>query len=255
MAILFDKTLHNGYFGKLPFGSKDKFAKITNTTLLLVMLTWLRQLEEYFYKIGDTNENGDWNTHRKYCLVKARSVTKDFPLEKIHMSKANNTTVEKITSVSWIKPNNKINKKVIKSLEEWAAKILCRGDDYVKNKATADNETKKRFNRTKTHGPKQYAMSNRSYKLNNQDTRNSVHIVYCTPQEQQHKSPDQLFLHVGDFMKGEVDKMTKTTDKKMQTKKTSNYSTVQMRQLHALLHLPMKTVTKKFHHLRKCKHT
>jgi hypothetical protein len=89
-------------------------------------------------------------------------------------------------------------------------------------------------------------MSNRSYKLNNQDTRNSVHIVHFTPQEQQHKSPDQLFLHVGDFMKGEIEKMTKTTDKKMQTKKTSNYSTVQMRWLHALLHLPIKTITKKF---------
>ncbi len=65
---------------------------------------------------------------------------------------------------------------------------------------------KKCFDRTKTHGPKQYAMSNRSYKLNNQDKRNSVHIVHCTPQEQQNKSPDQLFLHVGDFMKGEIEK-------------------------------------------------
>ncbi len=151
MTILFDKTLHNGYFGKLPFGSKDKFTKMTNTTLPLVMLTWLCHLEEYFYKIGDTNESGDWNTHRKYCPVKAWSVTKEFPLENIHMSKANNTTVEKITSVSWIKPDNKINKKVVKSLEEWAAKILCLDNEYVKNKATADNKTKKRFNRTKTH--------------------------------------------------------------------------------------------------------
>jgi hypothetical protein len=102
LTILFDKTLHNGYFGKLPFGSKDKFAKMTNTTLPLVMLMWSCQLEEYFYKIDDTNENKDWNTHGKYCPVKARSVTKDFPLENIHMnmSKANNTTVEKITSVS-----------------------------------------------------------------------------------------------------------------------------------------------------------
>jgi hypothetical protein len=178
------------------------------------MLTWLHQLEEYFHKIGDTNKNGDWNTHGKYCPVKAQSVTKDFSLENIHMSKANNTTVEKITSVLWIKSNNKINKKVVKSLEEWAVKILCRDKDYAKNQATADKETKKRFNRTKTNKPKQYAMLNRSNKLNNQDTRNSVHIVHCTPQEQQHKSPDQLFLHVGDFMKGDIDNMTKTTDKK-----------------------------------------
>jgi hypothetical protein len=127
LTILFDKNLHNGYFGKLPFGSKDKFAKMTNTTLPLVMLTWLHQLEEYFFKIGDTNENGGWNTHGKYCPVKARSVTKEFPLENIHMSKANDTTVEKIASVSWIKPNNKINKKVVKSLEEWSAKNLVSG--------------------------------------------------------------------------------------------------------------------------------
>jgi hypothetical protein len=59
LTILFDKTLHNRYFGKLPFGSKDKFAKMTNTTLPLVMVTWLPQLEEYFYKISDTNESGD----------------------------------------------------------------------------------------------------------------------------------------------------------------------------------------------------
>ncbi len=76
LTILVDKTLHNGYFGKLPFGSKDKFAKMTNTTLQLVMLTWLRQLEKYFYKIGDTNENGDWNAHGKYCPVEARSVAR-----------------------------------------------------------------------------------------------------------------------------------------------------------------------------------
>jgi hypothetical protein len=50
------------------------------------------------------------------------------------MSKANNTAVTKITSVEWIKPNSKNNKKVVKPLEEWAAKILCWDNDYVKTK-------------------------------------------------------------------------------------------------------------------------
>jgi hypothetical protein len=49
------KLYITGIFGKLPFGSKEKFAKMTNTALPLVELTWLRQLEEYFYEIGDTN--------------------------------------------------------------------------------------------------------------------------------------------------------------------------------------------------------
>jgi hypothetical protein len=33
VTILFDRTLHNGYFAKLPFGSREKFAKMTNITL------------------------------------------------------------------------------------------------------------------------------------------------------------------------------------------------------------------------------
>jgi hypothetical protein len=59
LTILFDKTLHNGYFRKLPFGSKDKFSKMTNTTLPLFVLTRLHQLEEFFYKIGDTFKSRD----------------------------------------------------------------------------------------------------------------------------------------------------------------------------------------------------
>jgi hypothetical protein len=186
--ILFDKTLHNGYFGKLPFGSRDKLTKMTNTTLPLVVLTWLCQLQEYFYKISDTNESGDWNSHRKYCPVKTKYVSKDFPLENIHMSKANDKAVTTIRSVEWIKPDSKNNKKVIKSLEEWAAKILCRDNEYVKNKVKADDETKKCFNRTTTHGTNQYAMMKKNYKPTNWDTRNSIEIVKITPARLGHKT-------------------------------------------------------------------
>jgi hypothetical protein len=112
------------------------------------LLTWLRQLEEYFYKIGDTNESRDWNAHRKYCPVKAKNVSKEFLLDNIHMIKANSIALTKITSVQWIKPNIKNNKKVVKSLEKWAAKILCWDKDYVNNKANADDKTKKCFDRT-----------------------------------------------------------------------------------------------------------
>ncbi len=140
---------------------------MTNITLPLVVLTWLHQLQKYFYKIGDTNENGDWNTHGKYAPVKARHVKREFSLDNMHMMKANSTAVAKITSVQWIKPNSKNTKKVVKSLQEWAAKILCRENDYVQNLANADEEMKKCFQRTKKHLPNQYAMSNTSYKLNN----------------------------------------------------------------------------------------
>jgi hypothetical protein len=53
LTILFQKTLHSGYFAKLPFGSKANFEKMPNTILPMILLTWLRQLQEHFYKISD----------------------------------------------------------------------------------------------------------------------------------------------------------------------------------------------------------
>jgi len=35
LQILFNKTEHSSYFGKLPFGKKTKFLKMENTTILL----------------------------------------------------------------------------------------------------------------------------------------------------------------------------------------------------------------------------
>jgi hypothetical protein len=70
----------------------------------------------------------------------------------------------------------------------------------VQNIANAAEKTKKRFQRTKKHSPSQYAMSNTSYKPNNQEASKIVNIVQFTPEQQQHKTPDQLYLHLCDFM-------------------------------------------------------
>jgi hypothetical protein len=111
---------------------------------------------------------------------------------------------------------------------------------------------KKHFQRTKKHSSNQYAMSKTSYKPNNQKASNNVHIVQFTPEQQQHKTPDQLYLHLCDFMMEGIETMTKTANKKK--KKTSNCSTVQMKRLHVLLNLPIKHMGKTFQILSKCKH-
>ncbi len=49
LNILFKNTEHSSYFGKLPFGKRTKFEKMANTTIPLVILTWLRQLQEPFF--------------------------------------------------------------------------------------------------------------------------------------------------------------------------------------------------------------
>jgi hypothetical protein len=118
LTILFEKTLHSGYFAKLPFGSKANFEKMPNTIIPLVVLKWLRQLQEHFYKISDTKESGDWNVHGKYCAVRTKHVSKYFPLDNVHMMKANSTSLVKVESVTCIKPGGKHTKGVVKSLEE-----------------------------------------------------------------------------------------------------------------------------------------
>ncbi len=132
LTILFQKTLHSRYFAKLPFGSKANFEKMPNTILPLVVLTWLRQLQEHFYEISDNKESGDWNVHGKYCALRTKHMSKDFPLGNVHMMKANSTSLVKVESVTCIKPDGKHTKGVVKSFEEWAAKILCwDNNDYV----------------------------------------------------------------------------------------------------------------------------
>ncbi len=49
LDILFDKTDHNSYFTELNFGSKEKFKSVHNYILHLVVLTWLKQLQQFFF--------------------------------------------------------------------------------------------------------------------------------------------------------------------------------------------------------------
>ena len=243
LSILLDKTLHTSYFGKLSFGSREKFAKMANTTspLPLVILTWLCKLQEDFYEIGDTNKNGDWNKHKTYCPVKAEKVSREFPLDNMHMIKANSATETKNTTLKLITPDNSHNKKVVKSLKEWAAKILCWENDYMQDLGNADNEEKH-----DQYGEKPYSMSKRNYKPNHQKPGGNVDIVKDFQiEQQQSKSPHQLYLHLSQFMTEEIGKLAKTTSNKKPKIKTSYCLTVQMKQLLVLLHLQIKEVTKK----------
>jgi hypothetical protein len=41
LDLLFDQTEHSSYFGKLNFGRKEKFKTMKNSSLYLLILTWL----------------------------------------------------------------------------------------------------------------------------------------------------------------------------------------------------------------------
>ncbi len=92
----------------------------------------------------------------------------------------------------------------------------------MQNLANTDEETKKHFQRTKKHLSIQYAMSTTSYKPNNQEANNNMIFFRFKPEQQRHKTPDLLYLHLCDFMMEGIGTMTKTANKKHTTKKTSN---------------------------------
>jgi hypothetical protein len=56
---VFDQTKHSSYVSKLNFGSKEKFKILNSSSLYLLILTWLRQLEEYSFSFEG---NGDFRS-------------------------------------------------------------------------------------------------------------------------------------------------------------------------------------------------
>ncbi len=81
-------------------------------------------------------------------------------------------------------------------------------------KQTLTKKRKKRFQRTEKHGLTQYAMTYNSYKPNEDHTNDSVDIETYTARQQQNKLEEQLFLHVSNYMKDEIETLGEKARKK-----------------------------------------
>jgi hypothetical protein len=143
LGILFNKTDHNSHFTKLNFGSKEKFKSMHNYTLPLVVLTWLRQLQHFFFTQKERDIKEDWNDYRKYWGTSSLA-TKHYPLTNIHMARANRDQRTPVDKISIFLPD-KEKQGVCVSLEEWAAQILKPNISTVLSNAMTDSKTKTRF--------------------------------------------------------------------------------------------------------------
>ncbi len=143
---LFDRTKQSSYFSKLNFGSKEKFKTLNNSSLYLLILTWLRQLEEYYFSFeGNGDFRSDWNKYGKY--IGTPSILKAAPLANIHMAKADEHWIP-VTHVIYFVPDNR--KGVCVSLKEWGAKLFEPDIPQILHDAKkADEQTKIRFERSK----------------------------------------------------------------------------------------------------------
>jgi hypothetical protein len=77
IEVLINRTKHNGHFAKVQFGSKRNFMATQNFKLSLIVLTWQRQLQQYFlHSKMATSDNGDWNNIGIYCGTTSNPMAK-----------------------------------------------------------------------------------------------------------------------------------------------------------------------------------
>ena len=206
LTILFDNTEHCSYFEKLPFGKKNRFEKMDNTTIPLVILTWLRQLQEHVFKLPDHSSQADWSDlGRYYAQPTSKAVKKG--VNHVHMANATSTVVHNMKSFADIKPKKKGKgtDKVVRSLFEWADRILCRNNEYVEDIVTQS------IKEGKTSIQKNYAMKKRENfnRAVQGETRQEDEIEEITPETQKRKSQEELLIVVSDFIMAEIKKLSK----------------------------------------------
>ncbi len=120
---LFYKTRHNSYFDKITFASKQKFRHMKNPTLCLVVLTWLRQLQQCFFEKSEQDTLSDWNKYGWYYSTGTGFISGRHTLPNIDMYTVKSETQTPVTDVSYFKPNKERDDIVI-SLEEWVGRLL-----------------------------------------------------------------------------------------------------------------------------------
>jgi hypothetical protein len=146
LDLLFDQNGHNSYFGNLNFGSKEKFKTLSNSSLYLLILTWLRQLEQYYYNFeGSGDFRSDWNKYGKYFGT--NSTFKAAPLANINMAQTNEVRTP-VTHVKYFEPDDMPGVCVL--LEEWGARMFTPDIPQILHDAKIeDKKRKERFKRSK----------------------------------------------------------------------------------------------------------
>ena len=148
LDVLFNAKLHCGHFTKSTFGTKSAFLKMENATLTLVILTWLRQLQQFFCE-SDTQHNGDWSNKGKYTPTNKNPTTTE-PLSHIFFSTYDKQLfLKQITSLSDLIPIEDNKRGVCTSLEEWAMRILKPSHKVqLENLYNTSSETETRWTRS-----------------------------------------------------------------------------------------------------------
>ena len=75
-----------------------------NNILFLVVLTWLRQLQQYFYKLAERSPNQNWSKYGNYCEILSTLATmKNTPLANIWFAKNDGVKIQ-VTNIDFFRP-------------------------------------------------------------------------------------------------------------------------------------------------------
>ncbi len=175
LELLFSKTLHSGYWSRVQFGARTKFFEQSNGILSLVVLTWLRQLQQFFLNDEHGHKNGDWNDLGKYTGVTTNPMKDITPLANINFSAAAKPKVlTQITNLDQFKPNEDIT-GVCTSLEEWALRILKPNQVVQLQKLVeADSETASRIERVQGEILQEFKITTTDFTADTNDVETEI---------------------------------------------------------------------------------
>ena len=155
-----------------------KFFKQGNGVLSLVVLTWLRQLQQFFLDDEHTHKNGDRNELGKYTGVTTNPMKDTTPLANINFSTiAKPKVLNQITNVNDFKPNEDITGvcTVCTSLEEWAFRILKPKQQFqLSELVETDSQTASRIKRVHEENQQQFKITTTDFTFNTNDVETGI---------------------------------------------------------------------------------
>jgi hypothetical protein len=169
-----------------------------NPTLCLVILMWLRQLQQCFFEKSEQDPLRDWNKYGRYYGTGTVFVSGRAKLSTINMCTVKSETRTPVTDVSFFKPNKERN-DVVSSLEEWAARLLKPDITDLLKVAKKDSNTERRFRRTKK--PTIFQFTDTNYPTTGNEVCDKKPTYTCSPNRNSDKTTNELLLNISSVMK------------------------------------------------------
>ncbi len=208
LDTLFDKTEHNSHFDKINFGNKQKFRHMKNPILYLVILTWLRQLQQCFFEKSEQNPARVWNKYGQYYDTVTGFILGRLTLSNINMSIVKGEIRTLVTDVSYFEPNEE-RPDIITSLGEWSARLLNPVIADILKVAKKDSNTRRKFQHAKI--PTNFQLTDTNYTTTGNNICDKIPTYNCSHARNSDKISDELLLNISSVFKSALTSVQKKT--------------------------------------------